>query len=117
MASQPLNAAKPATANAAGAATATLGPDSAKGPARWTVTRYAVRNETVARRGQPPIPTCNLYVGEESAANWFDGTYDGSFDGGDGDIALSRGQVLTAVWAGAQAGDRLTLSVYGTKED
>lgn len=117
MAEQTLNKAATVTASAAGAATATLGPDSGRGPARWRVNRYAVRNESAARRGVPPIPTCNVYTGTESPANWLDGTYDGSFDGGDCDVTLTRGQVFTAVWAGAQSGDRLTLSLYGTTED
>lgn len=104
------------TAAASGGATATLGPDSGKGAPVWRITRYAVRNETVARRGQPPIPTCNVYApssGQEDPDAWLDGSYDGSFDAGDCDVELQRGQVFLAVWAGAQAGDRLTLSLTG----
>lgn len=108
-----LNKSVTVTAPASGEVSATLGPDSSKGPPRWRITRYAVRNETLARRGQPPIPTCNVYTDSERADQWIDGTYDGSFDGGDCDITISRGQVLLAVWAGAQSGDRLTLSVSG----
>jgi hypothetical protein len=112
-----LNDSVTVTANAAGAATATIGPDSAKGPARWNVTRIAVRNDAAARRGQPPIPTCNVYVDSEAPDNLVDGTYDGSFDFADCDLDLNRGQVLLAIWAGAQAADRLTLSVTGWKEN
>jgi hypothetical protein len=111
-----LNRSVTVTASAAGAASATLGPDSGKGAPAWRVIRYAVRNETVARRGQPPIPTCNVYApssGQEDPDAWLDGTYDGSFDAGDCDVSLSRGQVFLAVWAGAQAGDKLTLSLTG----
>lgn len=114
---QILNAAVTVTANASGAATATIGPDSGRGPARWSVTTVGVRNELAARRGQPPIPACNVYQDEESAANWLSGTYDGSFDvDSEVRVELGRGQVIVAVWAGAQSGDRLTLSVTGTKE-
>lgn len=112
-----LNRSVTVTASAAGTASASLGPSSGKGPARWNVMRIAVRNEAVARRGQPPIPAGDLYTDSEAPDNWIDGTYDGSFDGTDCDISLTRGQVVLFVWAGAQAGDRLTLSVYGTMED
>ena len=110
-----LNVAGTTTADAAGNATVRLGPDSAKGPARWTITRVAVRNEDPARRGQSPVPTCNVYVDNESPDDLVDGTYDGSFDFADASLTLQRGQVLIAVWAGAAPGDRLTMSVSGTK--
>lgn len=114
---QRLNTAVTVTADASGAARASIGPDTGRGPARWTVTQVSVRNENSARRGQPPIPTCNTYENTEDAGGWLGGTYDGSFDT-DSELSLdlSRGQVVIAVWAGAQAGDRLTLSVTGTKE-
>lgn len=111
-----LNTSVTVTANASGAASATLGPDSGKGPPAWRITRYAVRNEAASRRGQPPIPTCNVYApssGQEDPDAWLDGTYDGSFDAGDCDVPLGRGQVFLAVWAGAASGDRLTLSLTG----
>lgn len=114
---QVLNDSATATADVSGAATATIGPDSAKGPARWSVTRIGVRNETLARRGQIPVPSCNVYQDVQSANGLVDGTYDGSFDFADCDLTLQRGQTLIAVWAGAQAGDKLTLSVTGTKGD
>lgn len=114
---QVLNDSVTATASAAGAATATIGPDSAKGPARWNVTRIGVRNENIARRGQIPVPSCNVYQDAESPNGLVDGTYDGSFDFADCDLSLQRGQTLIAVWAGAQVGDKLTLSVTGTKGD
>lgn len=101
------------TADSSGAATAQIGPSSAKGAPVWHVTRIALRNEDVARRGQTPIPTCDVYTGEATPTAWLDGTYDGSFDGTDCDVTISRGQVVTAVWAGAKSGDRLTLSVTG----
>lgn len=111
-----LNVAVTVTAAADGTARATIGPDSAKGPARWNITRVAVVNALQARRGKPPIPACNVYLDTEDLGSLVDGTYDGSFDFTDADLELSRGQVLVAVWAGAQAGDRLTLSVTGWKE-
>ncbi|MFE0812666.1 hypothetical protein ACFW34_35115, partial [Streptomyces sp. NPDC058848] len=113
---QLLNAAVTGTADAAGGLTLRIGPDSAKGPARWSVTRLGVRNEDPARRGQAPVPTCNVYLDGESAADLVDGTYDGSFDFSDCALRLQRGQALVAVWAGALPGDRLTLSVTGVKE-
>lgn len=112
---QVLNDSVTSTADGDGDARASIGPDSAKGPARWTITRIAVRNEDPARRGQPPVPTCNVYVDNEGPNDLVDGTYDGSFDFADASLTLQRGQALIAVWAGAQAGDRLTLSVTGTK--
>jgi len=116
MARLALNVAATVTAAADGSARAELGPDSAKGPARWNVTRVAVVNTAAARRGRPPIPSCNVYVDTEDLGSLIDGTYDGSFDFTDVDVELGRGQSLIAVWAGAQAGDRLTLSVTGWKE-
>lgn len=102
-------------ASAAGALTLTLGPSSAKGAPVWRVTRYMVRNESAARRGVPPIPSCNVYApsGQEAPDDLVDGTYDGSFDAGDCDITIGRGQAFVAVWAGAQSGDNLTLSLTG----
>lgn len=117
MADSVLNQAVTVTANASGAATARIGPDSGKGPAVWDVRAAQVRNESAARRGVPPIPTCNLYVDNEGDPNaWVSGTYDGSFDV-DSDLhqTLTRGQALVAVWAGAQSGDKLTLSVSGIR--
>jgi len=114
---QLLNTSVTVEADASGTARARIGPDSAKGPAHWTVTNIGVRNADPARRGQTPIPTCNTYVDSEDANGWISGTYDGSFDvDSDVNIDLSRGQVVIAVWEGAQAGDDLTLSVSGTKE-
>lgn len=112
---QLLNDSVTVTADAAGDAEARIGPDSAKGPAYWSVTRVAVRNEEPARRGQSPVPTCNVYLDNDGPSDLVDGTYDGSFDFSDCSLRLQRGQVLIAAWAGAQAGDRLTLSVTGTK--
>ncbi|MFJ3812583.1 hypothetical protein ACIPWE_40270 [Streptomyces sp. NPDC090073] len=108
-----LNRAVTGTAAASGALTLTIGPDQGRGAPLWHVTRVVVRNEAAARRGQPPIPTCEVYDGEISPDNSLDVTYDGSFDAADCDVTIGRGQVVTAVWAGAQAGDRLTLSVTG----
>lgn len=114
---QLLNDSVTVEADASGDAEARIGPDSAKGPARWTITRIGVRNEDPARRGQAPVPTCNVYVDNADPNSLVDGTYDGSFDFSDCALQLQRGQVLIAVWAGAQSGDRLTLSVSGTKGD
>jgi hypothetical protein len=108
-----LNKAATGAADASGALTLTIGPDSGRGAPVWHVTRLVVRNETSARRGTPPIPTCTVYDGPESPDNVLDVTYDGSWDAADCDVTLQRGQVLTAVWAGAQSGDRLTISVTG----
>jgi hypothetical protein len=113
MAGSLLNDSVTVTADASGAATAQIGPSNAKGAPMWHVTRVALRNETLARRGQTPIPKADVYTDEPSPNTWIDGTYDGSFDGTDCDLTITRGQVVTAVWAGAQAGDRLTLSVSG----
>ena len=114
---QVLNTSVTVTAAADGTARATIGPDSGKGPASWSVTTVGVRNENPARRGKRPIPSANVYLDQEDASGWLSGTYDGSFDTDSGiAVTLSRGQVLLCSWAGAQAGDRLTLSVSGTKE-
>lgn len=113
MAGQLLNDSVTVTADASGAATAQIGPDSGKGPATWHVTRIALRNESLARRGQTPIPKADVYTNDATPTTWIDGTYDGSFDATDVDLVITRGQVVTAVWAGAQAGDKLTLSVSG----
>lgn len=114
---QLLNAAVTVVADAGGNARAVIGPDSGKGPAAWAVTTVGVRNQNLARRGKRPIPSANVYLDQEDDSGWLSGTYDGSFDT---DSALAatvqRGQSLICVWAGAQAGDRLTLSVSGTKE-
>lgn len=117
MARTPLNEQVTVTADAAGGATASIGPDSGRGPARWNVTKLGVVNALASRRGQPPIPVCNVYIESESLANLLEGTYDGSFDFTDVDLDLTRGQTLIAVWAGGQAGDRMTLSVTGFKGD
>lgn len=114
---QTLNMAVTVTADASGNARATIGPDSGRGPARWAVSKVGVRNENLARRGKAPIPSANVYVDSEDSPSWESGTYDGSFDtDSQMNVTLTRGQVLVCVWAGAQAGDRLTLSVSGTKE-
>lgn len=108
-----LNKAVTGTASGSGALTLTIGPDSGRGAPVWHISRIVVRNEAQARRGQPPIPTCEVYEGDIAPDNSLDVTYDGSFDAADCDVTLQRGQVVTAVWAGAQSGDRLTLSVTG----
>ncbi|WP_371591260.1 hypothetical protein [Streptomyces sp. NBC_00470] len=114
---QLLNASVTVTAAADGSARASIGPDSGKGPATWNVATVGVRNENVARRGQTPIPSANIYLDQDDSAGWMSGTYDGSFDTDSAlNATLGRGQVLICVWAGAQVGDRLTLSVSGTKE-
>lgn len=112
---QQLNTSDHGTANASGAVTVTLGPADVRGAAAWNVTRIQIRNKNAARRGKPPIPTCNVYLDSEDASGLIDGTYDGSFDFSECDLDLSRGQSLIAVWSGGQAGDVMELSVTGWK--
>lgn len=114
---QQLNTSVHGTASAAGTLTLRLGPSTGgRGPAYWNVTRLQVRNQSAARRGRPPIPTCNVYLDSEDANGLVDGTYDGSFDFSECDLDLSRGQELIAVWSGEQSGDVLELAVTGWKE-
>lgn len=109
-----LNVMKTGTVNAAGALTITFGPGDVPGNAYWTVNRIVVQNKNAARRGKPPIPTCNVYV--DSATNGAqDLTYDGSNDATDVDIDLARGQAIVAEWAGGQSGDVMILSLNGWK--
>jgi hypothetical protein len=105
-----LNTGASVTLNASGAGTVTLGPNT--GPPVWRVTKITV---STSRIGQPPVPNCTIYLGPATPNNQVANTYDGSFDESAEDILVTRGQVLTAVWAGGQSGDVATLSVYGER--
>lgn len=109
-----LNVLKKVTMLPAGTATATFGPADVPGTAYWNVTRIVVQNQNPARRGKPPIPTCNVYV-DSSTNGAADLTYDGSNDASDVDIDLGRGQSIVAEWAGGQSGDVMILSLNGWK--
>jgi hypothetical protein len=104
----PLNKGTTITLDATGSGTVTLGPTV--GPPRWHVTRVAIRT---SRPGLRPVPTFTLYVDSADANGYHDSTYDGSRDGSDVDLRLLKGQQLIGVWAGGQAGDVATMSVYG----
>lgn len=111
MAAVPLNKGKTATVPASGTVAIQLGPGV--GPTQWNVTRVVVKT---SRPGTPPIPTCTLYLNTQDEHGLQDVTYDGSFDASDVDLTVYKGASVIAVWAGAQAGDVATLSVYGTQE-
>jgi hypothetical protein len=106
--SVPLNKGASVVLDASGAGRVQLGPDV--GPPRWQVTRAAVRT---SRPGQRPVPTFTLYLGTEDANGLIDQTYDGSSDTTDLSVTVFKGAHLIGVWAGGQAGDVATLSVYG----
>lgn len=107
---QTLNAAGSTVLDASGAGTVELGPDS--GVPYWNVTKYIVGT---SRPGVAPIPSCTVYLDEQSQRGKQGATYDGSRDESDCDIDMSRGQHLIAVWTGGQAGDEAHLSVTGWK--
>lgn len=108
-----LNAGTIVTLNASGAGTASIGPDSARGPAVWLIDGVILTN---GRPGQAPIPRVQVYIDTVSPANRQGLSYDGSFAQGKCDIRLTRGQQIIAVWASGQSGDVCEFTVTGWKE-
>ena len=109
----PLNAGTVVTLNASGSGTASIGPDSARGPAVWIIDGVILTN---GRPGQAPIPRVQVYIDTVSSANRQGLSYDGSFAQGKCDIRLTRGQQIIAVWTAGQAGDICEFTVTGWKE-
>jgi hypothetical protein len=109
----PLNTGTSIRLNAAGDGTASIGPDSARGPAVWIIDGVILTN---GRPGQAPIPRVQVYIDTVSAANRQGLSYDGSFAQGKCDIRLTRGQQILAVWAAGQPGDICEFTVTGWKE-
>lgn len=59
-------------------------------------------------------PTAKLYLGTASPPNFLGGSYTGSNDADtELNLPLRRGQRLTCVWSGGDAGARATLSITG----
>jgi hypothetical protein len=98
------------TLDSTGVGTVTLGPDS--GPANWRVTGLIVQTN---RPGQAPVPRVQIYLDQVDPSNSQGLNYDGSFAQATGEVALSRGSHLIAVWSGGQAGDRATITATGEK--
>lgn len=107
-----LNIGTTITLDATGGGTATLGPDSARGPATWHVTGVIVQTD---RPGQAPIPRAVVYLDEQSASGTQGLSYDGSFAQGSCDLKLTRGQKLICVWSSGQSGDQASLTITGEK--
>lgn len=112
MADNVLTASGQVTLDASGNGSVTVGPGIApdRSSLRWNITGVVVRT---SRPGAPPIPRVRVtdQLGRDEGLS-----YDGSFDQGAADIALRRGEFITATWAGGQAGDVATLTVSGTKQ-
>lgn len=114
MTSYTLNESASVTLDASGNGTATIGPNTAKGPATWTVSGVIL---TTSRPGVAPIPRCAVYLDQTNASGLQGISYDGSFNqGAASDLEMSRGQNLIAVWTGGAAGDTANITVTGTKE-
>lgn len=108
-----LNASNSVTLDASGNGQTKVGPQDSAGPATWHITTVVVQT---TRPGLAPVPTVQLYVDSVSPANSQGLDYDGSFNEAGGNLTITRGSYLIAVWAGGQAGDVATLTVSGTKE-
>lgn len=87
-----------------------LGPDA--GPANWRVTGLTVQTN---RPGQAPVPRVQIYLDQVDPSQSQGLNYDGSFAQATGEVTLSRGSHLIAVWTGGQAGDIATFTVTGEK--
>lgn len=96
--------------DATGSGTVTLGPDN--GPANWQVSGGVTQT---SRPGRAPIPRVQLYLDVVDPSNSLGVSYDGSYGPFSGDLTMSRGQHIIAVWTGGQAGDRATMTINGEK--
>lgn len=96
------------TLDAAGGGQVELEPTSS--PPNWHVTGGVVQTN---RPGQAPIPRVQLYLNTVDPTNSQGVGFDGSFGPFVGDLTLTRGQKLIAVWTGGQAGDTATFTVNG----
>lgn len=94
------------TADANGRAEATLQPLRA-------FETWRVKRMTVQSTSSTLVPTCRVYRGAVSASRLVDGTYTGTLDHTDTDLALHNGERLIAVWEGADVGAVCTLSIEG----
>jgi hypothetical protein len=107
-----LNIGTTITLNASGAGTASIGPDTGRGPANWHVTGVILQTN---RPGLSPIPRAVVYLDQQSASGTQGLSYDGSFAQGSCDLTLTRGQQIICVWSGGQSGDQASLTVTGEK--
>lgn len=108
-----LQASASVTLDASGTGQVALGPQDARGPARWDVDGIIVQT---TRPGVAPIPRVQVYLGDTATpANSQGLTYDGSFNQGRVSLVVTRGDRLIFRWTGGQAGDVATATVTGTK--
>lgn len=107
-----LNIGTTITLDASGGGTATLGPDSSRGPATWRVSGVILQT---SRPGLAPVPRAVVYLDQQSASGTQGLSYDGSFAQGSCDLTLTRGQKIICVWSGGLAGDQASLTLTGEK--
>lgn len=77
---------------------------------RWDVTRMAVSSTSSTL-----VPTARIYRGSENPTMLVDGTYTGTLDQSDTQLALENGEALLCVWSGADVGSSCTFTVQGSK--
>lgn len=75
---------------------------------RWTVTRMTVQSSSTTL-----IPTCRVYRGHETPSAQVDGTSRGTMDHSDTNLPIQNGEVLLAVWEGADVGANCTFTIEG----
>lgn len=94
------------TLDAAGAGTASIGPD--QGPPYWHVDSLVLLS---SRPGAAPVPRATVWVDQALQGL----TYDASFNAAACNLDLQRGQHITVQFVLGQVGDVITVAVIGTR--
>jgi len=101
-----------AVATAAGVATVSLGPSDRRGGTTWSIDSLIWQTN---RPGVAPVPRVQIYQDHADPSGSLVLSYDGSFGQAVGDLEISTGSTIIAVWTGAQAGDICTLTITGKR--
>ena len=109
---QNLAATSSVTMGASLTATTSVGPDDGKGPANWAIDTVLWQT---TRPGVAPVPRLQVYQDSTDPGGIQVNSYDGSFGQAVGELTISRGNKIIAVWTGGQAGDVCSITVTGKK--
>jgi hypothetical protein len=75
--------------------------------------RWHIRRMTIQSDSSTLVPKCRIYRGAESPSRQVDGSETGTMDHSDTDLRLQNGEVLLAVWEGADVGASCLITVEG----
>lgn len=93
-------------------ATVSLGPADRRGGTTWAIDSLIWQT---SRPGVAPVPRVQLFQDHTDPGGVLVNSYDGSFGQAVGDLEISTGSTIIAIWTGCQIGDVCSLTVTGKR--